>query len=185
MGDHPGDHHRFDFDQPAALHRSLFDLGAPAFYLAVALGVYALWKWWKPLAVIALSALLIVNAFGIVTQTTTPFKSDFRSAAQTIGREIKPGEAVVFQIPYVQYDFDYYFRRPYQALSGPYTNYPGKIDGYLNSDETGLRQIDALMAGRDTIWVVWSEADWADRGSCFPAGWRRMHARLSTRNIRR
>ncbi len=97
----------------------------PAFYLAVALGVYALWKWWRPLAVIALSALLIVNAIGIVTQTTTPFKSDFRSAAQTIGREIKPDEAIVFQIPYVQYDFDYYFRRPYPALGGPYTNYPG------------------------------------------------------------
>jgi len=111
---------------------------------------------------------LIINAIGIVTQVTTPFKSDFRSAAQTIGREIKPDEAIMFQIPYVQYDFDYYFRRPYPALGGPYTNYPGKIDGYLNSAETELRQIEALLAGRDAIWVVWSEADWADARQLFP-----------------
>jgi mannosyltransferase len=130
----------------------------PAFYLAVALGVYALGKWWKPLAVVALSALLIVNAIGIYTQVTTPLKSDFRSAAQAIGREIKPDDVVVFQIPYVQYDFDYYFRRPYHALSGPYTNFPGNINGYQSSDDTMLAQIQPMFTGQRTVWLVSSEA---------------------------
>ena len=130
----------------------------PAFYLAVALGVYALGKWWKPLAVAALSALLIVNAIGIYTQVTTPFKSDFRSAAQAIGREIKPADLVVFQIPYVQYDFDYYFRRPYQALGGPYTNFPGTLDGYQDSEATVFNQVQSMFTDRSTVWLVSSEA---------------------------
>jgi mannosyltransferase len=130
----------------------------PAFYLAVALGVCALGKWWKPLAVVALSALLIVNAIGIATQVTTPFKSDFRSAAQAIGPEIKPADLVVFQIPYVQYDFDYYFRRPYQALGGPYTNFPGTLDGYQDSEATVFNQVQSMFTDRSTVWLVSSEA---------------------------
>jgi mannosyltransferase len=130
----------------------------PAFYLAVALGVYALGKWWKPLAVVALSALVIVNAFGIVMQTTTPLKSDFRSAAQAIGREIKPDDVVVFQIPYVQYDFDYYFRRPYQAFGGPYTNFPGSNAGYQDSEEAVFTQVQAMFPDQHTVWLVSSEA---------------------------
>ncbi len=130
----------------------------PAFYLAVALGVYALWDWFKPLAVIALAALLIVNGVGVITQATTPFKSDFRSAAQAIEREIQPGDLVVFQIPHVQHTFDYYFRQPYQAMSGPYTNFPGNVDGYQSSDETVLAQIQPMFTGQHTVWLVSSEA---------------------------
>jgi mannosyltransferase len=148
----------------------------PAFYLAVALGVYALGKWWKPLAVVTLSALLIVSTIGIVTTTTTPFKSDFRSAAQTIGREIKPDDLIVFQIPYVQYDFDYYFRRPYPFIGGPYTNYPGSVAGYQDSEASVFQQIGTLLSGRRTIWVVWSEADWADARQLFPR-WLAANAR--------
>jgi mannosyltransferase len=130
----------------------------PAFYLAVALGIYALGKWWKPLAVVALSALLIVNAIGVYTQVTTPLKSDFRSAAQAIGREIKPDDVVVFQIPYVQYDFDYYFRRPYQALGGPYTNFPGTLNGYQDSEATVFDQVQAMFTPGSTVWLVSSES---------------------------
>ncbi|HSD84959.1 MAG TPA: glycosyltransferase family 39 protein, partial [Anaerolineae bacterium] len=100
-----------------------------AFYLAVALGVYALWNWIKPLGALALIALLIVNTDGLLLQSVTPFKSDFRAAAHAIEREIKPDDLVVFQIPHVRHTFDYYFRRPYQALGGPYTNYTGDFNG--------------------------------------------------------
>ena len=130
----------------------------PAFYLAVALGVYALWRWWKPLGVIAVSVLVIVNATGIYTQATTPFKSDFRAAAQAIGHEIKPGDVIVFQIPYVQYDFDYYFRRPYQTISGPYTNFPGNNNGYLDSEATVFDQIKSMFANHSAVWLVSSES---------------------------
>jgi mannosyltransferase len=130
----------------------------PAFYLAVALGVYALWKWFKPLAMIAFAALIVLNSVGVITQATTPFKSDFRSAAHTIAQQIQPGDVVVFQIPYVQYTFDYYFRQPYQALSGPYTNFPGDVNGYQSSDETVLAQIAPMFTGQHTVWLVSSEA---------------------------
>ncbi len=130
----------------------------PAFYLAVALGLVVLWKLWKPLLVVALSALLIVSTIGIVTQVTTPLKSDFRSAAQTIGQEITPADLIVFQIPYVQYDFDYYFRRPYQALGGPYTNFPGTNDGYQDSEATVFNQVQAMFTNQHTVWLVSSEA---------------------------
>jgi hypothetical protein len=130
----------------------------PAFYLAVALGVYALWEWFKPLAVIALAALIVLNSVGVITQATTPFKSDFRSAAQTIAQQIQPGDLVVFQIPHVQHTFDYYFRQPYQAMSGPYTNFPGDVNGFQSSDDTVLAQIQPMFAGQHTAWLISSEA---------------------------
>jgi mannosyltransferase len=130
----------------------------PAFYLAVALGVYALWKWIKPLGVIALAALMVMNSVGVITQATTLFKSDFRSAAQAIGREIQPGDLVVFQIPHVQHTFNYYFRQPYQAMSGPYTNFPGDVNGYQNSDDAVLAQVRSMFTGQHTVWLVASEA---------------------------
>jgi 4-amino-4-deoxy-L-arabinose transferase-like glycosyltransferase len=130
----------------------------PAFYLAVALGVYALWEWFKPLAVIALVPLIMLNSNGIVTQATTLFKSDFRAAAHAIAQQIQPGDLVVFQIPHVQHTFEYYFRQPYQAMSGPYTNFIGNVDGYRDSDETVLAQIGSMFTDQHTVWLVSSEA---------------------------
>lgn len=129
-----------------------------AFYLAVALGVYALWKWLRPLAAVALAALIVMNSVGVITQATTPFKSDFRSAAQAIGQQIQPGDLVVFQIPHVQHTFEYYFRQPYQAMSGPYTNFSGDINGFSNSDENVLAQLALSFANQHTVWLVSSEA---------------------------
>jgi 4-amino-4-deoxy-L-arabinose transferase-like glycosyltransferase len=130
----------------------------PAFYLAVALGVYALWEWFKPLAVIIFAALIVMNSVGVITQAATPFKSDFRSATQAVAQQIQPGDLVVFQIPHVQHTFDYYFRQPYQAMSGPYTNFPGDVNGYQNSDEIVLAQIGSTFADQHTVWLISSEA---------------------------
>ena len=129
-----------------------------AFYLLIALGVAALWKWLRPLAIVALAALIAVNAIGLWTQATTPFKSDFRSAARTIKRDLQPQDLIVFQIPYVQHTFNYYFRQPYHALDGPYTNYTGPANGYLDSDETMLAQIQPMFANQRTVWLISSEA---------------------------
>ncbi len=130
----------------------------PAFYLAVALGVYALWAWFKPLAVIAFAALIVLNGVGVVTQATQLFKSDFRAAARDMAQQIQPGDLVVFQIPHVQHTFEYYFRQPYQALSGPYTNFTGDVNGFRDSDETVLAQIAPSFANQHTVWLVSSEA---------------------------
>jgi hypothetical protein len=151
-----------------------------AFYLAVALGVVALWGWIKPLAVIALAALLIVNGAGVIAQATTPFKSDFRSAAQASEREIKPGDLVVFQIPHVRHTFDYYFRQPYQALGGPYTNYSGGVNGYQSSDEVVLEQIGPTFANQHTVWLVSSEAAMWDARNLLQR-WLEMNSKITFR----
>ncbi len=39
-----------------------------------------------------------------------------------------------------------------------------------------MQQIATSLAGRDTIWVVWSEADWADARQLFPR-WLATNAR--------
>ncbi len=135
----------------------------PAFYLAVALGVYALWRWIKPLAVIALLVLVAASAAGVVAQATTSYKSDFRSAAQVIGREINPGDVLAFQIPYVRYTFNYYFRRSYPWLDGLYTNYPGSFDGYRDSRQTVLDQVTQQFQGQRTVWLVASEVEMWDQ----------------------
>ena len=152
----------------------------PAFYLAVALGVYALWAWVRPLAVMALAALLIVSGSSVITQATTPFKSDFRSAAQAIGRAIQPGDLVVFQIPHVQHTFDYYFRQPYQSLGGPYTNFPGSVNGYQSSDETVLAQIQPMFADQRAVWLVSSEAAMWDARNLLQR-WLEMNGRATFR----
>ncbi|HEY4723884.1 MAG TPA: hypothetical protein VII92_18660, partial [Anaerolineae bacterium] len=136
----------------------------PAFYLAVALGVYELWKWWKPLGTIGLAAIVVVGTLGIATQASTPYKSDFRSAAATIKPSIQPDDLIVFQIPYIKYNFDYYFRQPQPSIDGPYTNYPGgNNDGYQMSEEMVNQSLAATLAGRRDVWLVASEVEMWDR----------------------
>jgi hypothetical protein len=134
----------------------------PAYYLAAALGIWALWRWWKPIAVMVLSVLLIVNSAGIWQQSRTPFKPDFRSAAAVFAAQHQPDDLTIFQIPYIRHNFTYYFRDPIQSLDGPYFNYRGNFDGYQDSDETVLQWLDTWLGGQHTIWVIWSEEVWAD-----------------------
>ena len=71
---------------------------------------------------------------------------------------------IVFQIPYIQYNFDYYFRQPHQSIEGPYTNYPGGNNGgYQESEESVNQLVTALLAGRHGVWLVASEVEMWDR----------------------
>ncbi len=150
----------------------------PAFYLAVALGLYALWKWIKPLSFLLLIVLLGANTAGVLAQATTAYKSDFRSAAQTIEREIQPGDVLVFQIPYVRYTFDYYFRRPYPWLDGPYTNYPGAFDGYQQSDQAVFDQLKQQFQGQHKVWLVTSETEMWDQRDLLRS-WLNTHGQIT------
>ncbi len=137
-----------------------------------------LWQRISALAVVVLAVLIITNSTGIWTQATMPFKSDFRSAAQAIGRDLQPTDAIVFQIPYVQYTFDYYFRRPYHVLSGLYTNQPGPNNGYLDSDAAVSAQVQQLLANQTTVWLVWSEASMWDQRDLLRR-WLNEHGRVT------
>jgi hypothetical protein len=136
----------------------------PAYYLLIAVGLATSWKWLRPIAMISLIALLYVGALGIYTQATTPYKSDFRSAAQAIEARVQPGDLIVFQIPYIQYTFNYYYHQPYQFVPGPYTNYPGPNDGYQDTTATVNLQLDRTFKDRRSVWLVASEMDmWDNR----------------------
>ena len=139
----------------------------PAYYLAIALGLEAVWylpsaRPIMPRAVRAAAALSWVvligaGALSLTAQATTPYKSDFRSAAKVVAAARQPGDVLIFQIPYSQYTFDYYYESAYTGLAGPYTNYPGNIDGYQESEDTVFAQIDQVFQGRHGVWLIASE----------------------------
>lgn len=159
----------------------------PAYYLLIACGVVALWPLADNLprspaarsarprrsifatglaaaAVISVMFLAAVNTAGIQTQAITPFKADFRSAARFIEAARQPDEPIVFQIPYIQYTFDYYFKQPYQPIAGPFTEYRNAQGGYRDSEAAVFQQLDAVFANRRSVWLVASEvAMWDGR----------------------
>jgi mannosyltransferase len=136
-------------NRPIFTDRYLIWVG-PAFYLLLAIGAAALGQFWRPLGVAAVIAVTGVAVAGIYSQTTTPIKSDFRSAARYYQSHRSPGDLIVFQIPYVRYTFNYYYTQPYEWVDGLYTNY-GMSDAEVDT------QMRALLAGHKTVWLVASE----------------------------
>jgi hypothetical protein len=134
-----------------------------AYTVLIAIGVYYLWLWRKPIGLAALIGLCAISFLSLNAQATTPFKPDFRSAAQMIGATIKPDDAIVFQIPHVRYNFDYYFRQPQRSIDGPYTNFTGSANGYQDSDEVVLNNLATQFQGIHSLWLVLSEEDMWDQ----------------------
>ena len=142
---------------------------APAFYLLAGLGIMNLSRSWRPAAGVLLAVILSFSLLGVWTQASVPLKSDFRAAAAYVAAHRQDGAPIMFHMPYVRYTFDYYFRRDYVALEGPWTN-----DGQTEA------QVDAamteLLAGHGDAWVVFSESWlWDSRG--LVRGWLDRHAR--------
>ncbi|HZY41966.1 MAG TPA: glycosyltransferase family 39 protein [Anaerolineae bacterium] len=144
----------------------------PAYYLAIALGLDAVWHarsakpliQWAVRAAAALSwvVLISVGALSLTAQATTPYKSDFRSAAKMVAAAIQPADVLVFQIPYVQYTFDYYYESSYVSLDGPYTDYSGNNEGYLDSEAAVFVQLDQVFQGKSGVWLIASEVETRD-----------------------
>ena len=128
----------------------------PAFYLLVALGAAALWRFWRPLGIAAIVAVVGVSIAGAHAQTVTPIKSDFRGAARYFEAHRSPADLAIFQIPYVRYTFNYYHPQPYDWAEGIFTNY-GMSDAEVDV------QMRAVVAGRKTVWLVASEMEMWDR----------------------
>lgn len=130
---------------------------APAFYLLVALGIVAWARRIRGLGPALLGLLLVLDIQSIHAQVTTPFKSDFRSAAAYVAARIQPGDLVIFHIPYVRYTFDYYYRGPaYTWADGLWTN-AGLSEAEADTALRGLTQ------GYRAVWLVESESEMWDR----------------------
>lgn len=158
---------------------------APAFFFLVALGIDALWQRVRWFGWGVLVALVAVNGWGIVRQQTLTIKADFRQAAafvaETHATSVEtapqlpalpvdapftvylplvpnnPAPAVLFQMPYLHYTFEYYFRAPFNMLEGVWTNSgraPAEVDAEMRR----------LTAGVGSLYfVVSEEAQWDNR----------------------
>ncbi len=131
---------------------------APAFYLLVAAGWWALRRESRPLAFVVLLLMLALDGFNIVAQGQTPIKPQFEPAATYVASHRAPGEPLLFQIPYNHYVFDYYYRPPLDPwLEAPYTNWR-EGDSYLIDEAALDRQMRAELHGLHSLWLIESEA---------------------------
>ncbi len=148
-----------------------------AFYLLTAAGLARLARRRRPLALLLLALLLFLNVQSLWTQAVTPFKADFRGAAAYLKARYRSGEPILFHLSYMRYNFDYYWcdeRWPctpepaYPAAGAPA---PGP---WLSPQEVD-RQMQALLQGHATFWLVASETEmWDPRGLVWE--WLERHA---------
>lgn len=144
---------------------------SPAFYLLAALGVCRLRRLSLTLAGATLALVLTFSLLGLSIQATHPMKSDFRNAASYVSVHRLPGDAVLFQMPYVRYTFEYYFGSDYAALDGPWTN-GGR------SAAAAQRELADRLHGLDSVWFIQSESQlWDERQ--LTQEWLGDHGRLT------
>ncbi len=147
---------------------------APAYYLLVACGLVVLLRRSRLLFGVCLLGLLWVDAQGLAFQSQTMIKADFRGAAAYYAAHVRPDDLLVFQMAYVRRNFDYYMHRPYDGADGLYTN------AGMTPEEADT-QMQAMTAGRHTVWLLESEPTmWDQRG--LVRAWLAGHGRLTDRH---
>jgi mannosyltransferase len=126
----------------------------PAFLALAGLGVSAMLRAWRPLALATLAAILALNLVGVWEQAHTPIKSDFRAAAQYVAAHARGGDRFIFQMPYNRFTFSYYYGELPAWVDGPYTNggmQDKEVDGYL-AREVGSAPAAWLIASEAALW---------------------------------
>jgi uncharacterized membrane protein len=139
---------------------------APAFYILVGVGLARLTVAraalrWVPYALAALLAL--VSLSGVASHALNPIRPDLRGAATYVAQFARPGDAIVFQIPYGRHSYMYYAQQAVgttetQIVEAPYTNYG------MSEDEVASNLLTDLS--RSTrVWLFETEAEmWDTRG---------------------
>jgi len=135
--------------RPMFTDRYLIWIG-PAMYLLAALGVLAIGKLSRWLAMASLIPSLIFFGWGITLQATMPIKSDFRAAAHFVEQYAEPDDLIIFQIPHVRYTFDFYYDNPFDWADGLYTNH-GMTETEADT------QMRATVGTHRVVWLVASE----------------------------
>ncbi len=134
----------------------------PAFLALAAAGVVALAAIWRPLGLVALGGLLLVNSGGLWAQGARPLKSDFRAAASFVLAHWQPGDLLIYQIPYIRYTFTYYSNGAggSAGMSLPAAELPWMEGPYTNHGATEAAVADEMArgtAGWRAAWLVASE----------------------------
>lgn len=149
-----------------------------AYILLIAIAIFYFWSWHKPIGLTVLIGLCVIGSISLNAQATIPFKPDFRSAAQSLAAEFKPEETIVFQIPYVHFNFDYYFHQPYKSIDGPYTNFPDGHGSYQDSQATVFKNLETLFSNQRSVWLVLSEEEMWDQRHLLRQ-WLNAHGRVT------
>jgi mannosyltransferase len=95
-------------------------------------------------------AVAFVDAPALRNQYVDIFKEDFRTASETITRDLWPGDAIILDAEYIWRPFSYYYR-------GAAPWFPASVEA---------DQVDAALtrqtAGHDRIWLLLDHEDIAD-----------------------
>jgi uncharacterized membrane protein len=142
----------------------------PAFYLLIGAGLAAVRQHWRWLASLCLGLVLIINLLGLWQQQRQPIKADFRAAGQYLLNQPQPPLAIMVQIPYLKYTWQYYYPQDYTLLEGLWTN-DGKSEATVHAEMTGL------TANLTDLWLVVSEEEMWDNRRLTRA-WLNEHADL-------
>jgi uncharacterized membrane protein len=129
----------------------------PAFYLLVALGLTLVRRHSHRLAGLCLGLILAINLTGVWLQQREPVKADFRAAANYIAAQAAPPTAIMIQMPYLRYTFNYYYPNKYKFIEGLWTN-DGKPETAVDAE---MKRLTANLSG---LWLVISEGEtWDNR----------------------
>jgi 4-amino-4-deoxy-L-arabinose transferase-like glycosyltransferase len=144
-----------------SLHKPLFTDRyliwiAPAFYLLLAAGLMAVWRRWRPLAILLLALIVPLNLQAAWGQAHTNIKSDFRDVVAYVEQRRAADEPLLFLMPYARHTYAYYADDPTPQIEAPYTN-----SGATESDVDA--ELSRLTRGHSAIWLIASEVEMWDR----------------------
>jgi len=143
----------------------------PAFLTLAGLGLAALARAWRPLAVAVLGAILALNLAAVAGQTAQPIKTDFRAATRFVLANRQAGDQLLFQIPYGRFSFVYYGGELEKWLDGPYTNQG------MSAAELDVAMTRATV-GVPAVWLIASETPmWDSRG--LTEAWLNAHGQVT------
>ncbi|MBN1661075.1 MAG: glycosyltransferase family 39 protein [Anaerolineae bacterium] len=183
----------------------------PAFLLLIAAGIGALGRRARWLAALLLLIVITMNVRGLWLQARTPLKADFRAATRYVAERLRPGDLLLFQIPYARYSFEYYLAADRArrlaaagawAAGGPGSVAPGEggraflplvvrsvplgwAEGLYTNAGMTPGEVDRLMAvqvaGYQAVWLVASEVPLWDERGLVEA-WLADHGILTDRH---
>jgi hypothetical protein len=145
-------------------------ISSPAFYLLLAFGFIEVAARSRTVAGLSAVVALVASTSSLWYQSHNFIKSDFREAAAYYTKEARPGEPILFVMPYVQGAFSYYYGGAPPTRPAPFTNGNEEQVQVSESLENALRD-------DRSIWLLLSEAELYDaRG--LTRDWLERHGRL-------
>jgi hypothetical protein len=116
-------------------------------------------------ALVLLTLILLGYAGNLSQQTTTPVKPQFREVAAYLEIHRRPGEPLVFQIPYNHIVVDFYTDAPLDPwIEAPFTNWRTSSGAYQVTPSAVDLQVRQALKGSECAWLVYAEAQmWDER----------------------